>query len=135
MQSELLTYYFRKFVNHIVESTWSSPSLAEMVRHHLVVDWTRQATPPYAALYQVFDGVETYLEIHVLDARGYEDPIYDRGKALLRIGVNGALVSPDDEAAARRAFAQDVIRTCACGEPFSHWLDYYAHRKLDHLVG
>jgi hypothetical protein len=133
MRTELVTYYLRKFVNHIVDSTLYSPSLAEMVHHHLGVEWTRQRVPPYQGVYHVFDDGETYLELHVTDARGYLDHVYLRGLALLRIGVNGALVTPEDETFARSAFAGRPFRTCPhCHQQFDSWLDYYGHAKMAH---
>lgn len=133
MQSQLMTYYLRKFVNSVVESTLSSPSLAEMVRHHLWVDFTRQHQPPYLALYKVYDSEESYLELSVTDARGYDDTVYERGLALLKIGVNGALVSPDDEHYAQKAFEGRPFRICPrCQTPFARWLDFYGHIKTSH---
>ncbi len=133
MRSQIRTYYLRRFVNSIVDSTLSSPSLAEMVHHHLMVDFSRQHNPPYQAFYKVYDDREAYLELSVTDARGYSDPVYERGLALLKIGVNGALVSPDDEQYAARAFAGRPFRTCPyCQQPFSRWLDYYGHIQTNH---
>ena len=133
MHSQLRTYYFRKFVNTIVDATLMSPSLAELVSHHLSVDWRRQQRPPYLAVYQVFDDRESYLELSVTDARGYADPVYERGLALLKIGVNGALVSLEDETYAARAFEGRPFRTCPhCQRPFLRWLDYYGHIKTSH---
>lgn len=134
MRSQLITYYLRRFVNQIVDSTLSGPSLAEMVNHHLEADWTRMHVPPYAAVYKVFDREETFLELRVTDARGYEDRVYDRGCALLKIGVNGALTAPEDEAYARQLFPTQAFRTCpTCKTRFHNWFDYYGHIKLDHL--
>lgn len=133
MQSRLRTYYLRQFVNHVVESTLISPSLAEMVHHHLGVDWIRQFHPPFQALYKVYDEQEAYLELYVIDARGYDDAVFDRGLALLKIGVNGALVAPDDENHAARAFEGRPFRTCPhCLTPFTHWLEFYGHMKTSH---
>ncbi len=133
MHSQLKTYYLRKFVNHVVESTLTSPSLAEMLRHHLWVDWTRQHYHPYLALYKVYDARESFLELSVTDARGYEDAVFERGLALLKIGVNGALATPDDEQYAERTFEGRPFRTCPrCQTPFARWLDYYGHIKTSH---
>ncbi len=133
MHNQLRTYYFRKFVNTLVDSTWESPSLAEMVRHHLRVDWTRQHQPPYLAMYQVYDEHESFLELWVVDAHGYSDTVYERGLALMRIGVNGALASPEDELGATRMFEGQPFRTCPyCHTPFARWLDYYGHIKTSH---
>lgn len=133
MKSQIRTYYFRKFVNAIVDSTLVSPSLAEMVRHHLWVEWIRERRPPYLALYKVYDDQESYLELCVTDARGYGDSVYERALALLKIGVNGALVSSDDESYAAQAFAGRPFRTCPyCHTPYARWLDYYGHIKTSH---
>jgi len=133
MRSQLITYYLRKFVNQVVDSTLVSPSLAELVQHHLWVEWVRQHRPPYQAIYQVFDAQETFLELVVTDAVGYQDEVFQRGLALLRIGVNGALVSPEDEDYARKTFHGQPFRTCPhCGRQFHGWLDYYGHVKIDH---
>ena len=133
MKNQLMTYYLRRFVNSIVESTLTSPSLAEMVHHHLSVEWTRQQYPPYQAWYQVYDEDESYLELAVTDACGYEDAVYMRGLALLKIGVNGALVSPDDESYAAQTFEGRPFRTCRkCPISFSRWLDFYGHVKMSH---
>ncbi len=133
MRSQIRTYYLRKLVNQLVDSTMTSPSLAEMVRHHLSVEWVRYPHPPYQALYRVHDEREAYWELTVTDARGYPDPVYERGLALLRIGVNGALASSDDESFAQRAFVGQPFRTCPhCQEPFERWLDYYGHIKTTH---
>lgn len=135
MRSQLRTYYLRKFVNSIVDSTLESPSLAELLRHHLWVDWMRQQHPPYHAVYKVYDDHEAYLELQVVDAAGYADPVYFRGLALLKIGVNGALVSPEDESYADRTFEGQPFRTCPyCRQPFPRWLDYYGHIKTNHWV-
>lgn len=133
MQSQIETYYFRKLVNHIVDSTLMTPSLAEMVRHHLLVDWTRQLRAPYSAVYKVYDDRESFLELKVTDARAYPDPVYLRGAALLKIGVNGALMSSDDESFAAQTFQGRPFRTCPhCQSPFLHWLDYYGHISTAH---
>ena len=133
MNSQLRTYYFRRLVNTIVDSTLSSPSLAEMVHHHLLVDWTREHHPPYRAVYKVFDDGSAYLELSVVDARGYPDHVYERGLALMKIGVNGALVSLEDESFAAKAFEGRPFRTCPyCRAPFARWLDYYGHIKTSH---
>ena len=133
MRREFVTYYFRKFVNSVVDSTLISPSLAEMVNHHIWVDFSRQHTPPYQALYKAFDRQDCYLEFSITDARGYDNSLYERGLALLKIGVNGALVSPDDESYAQHAFEGRPFRTCQyCGQPFSRWLDFYGHIKTNH---
>lgn len=133
MHSQVITYYLRNFVNNVVESTLTSPSLAEMVHHHLWVDWKRQHHPPYLALYKVYDAQEAFLELAVTDARSYEDAVYERGLALLRIGVNGALATPEDESYAARAFSGRPFRTCPrCLEPFNQWLDFYGHVKTSH---
>ncbi|MCY0880286.1 MAG: hypothetical protein OWU84_15290, partial [Firmicutes bacterium] len=59
--------------------------------------------------------------------------VYERGLALLKIGVNGALVSPDDESYAAQAFNGRPFRTCPhCQEPFPRWLDFYGHIKTSH---
>lgn len=127
------TYYFRNFVNSIVDSTLESPSLAEMVHHHLSVNWVRQHHPPYQVIYRIYDDRESFLEVDVTDARGYADRLYIRGLALLKIGVNGALVSPDDESYAEQAFEGRPFRTCPyCRQAFSRWLDFYGHIKTNH---
>lgn len=133
MHSQLKTYYLRKFVNNVVESTLTSPSLAEMLRHHLWVDWMRQHYPPYLALYKIYDAQESFLELSVTDARGYEDAVFEQGLALLKIGVNGALATPDDEQYAERTFEGRPFRICPrCQTPFARWLDYYGHIKTSH---
>ncbi len=133
MRTQIRTYYLRKFVNQIVDSTLITPSLAEMVRHHLWVDWTREHQPPFLAVYNVFDDQESYLEIDVVDSRGYPDPVYERGLALLKIGVNGALTSAEDDSFAAKAFAGQPFRVCPyCRAPFARWLDFYGHIKTTH---
>ena len=133
MRSQLRTYHLRKFINQIVDSTLMTPSLAEMVRHHLRVNWTREHQAPFLAFYQVFDEQESYLELYVLDSRGYPEPLYERGLALLKIGVNGALASPDDDSYATQAFAGRPFRVCPyCQTPFARWLDFYGHIKTAH---
>lgn len=133
MYSRIRTYYLRKFVNTIVDSTWTSPSLAELVRHHLSVDWTRQPVPPYAVVYRVFDEREDYLALAVTDAPAYLDVVYERGLALLKIGVNGALASIEDETYAERTFKGTPFRTCPrCRQPYARWFDYYGHIRTNH---
>lgn len=136
MKSAMATYSFKKFINQVVDSTESSPSLAEMVQKHLEVDWSRQRISPYWAVFAVHDKRERLLELRVTDARQYLDDVYRRGAALLRIGVNGALVSPEDEEWAHAVFRQETFRTCRqCGARFERWLDYYGHAKLEHWGG
>ncbi len=133
MASQLFTYSLRNFVNQIVESTEYSPSLAEMVQTHLEVDWSRQTRSPFHAVFAVHDKRERFIELRVTDANGYSDDVYRRGRALLRIGVNGALTNPDDEEFAQSVFAQRRFRTCRiCGRAFQTWLDYYGHKRLEH---
>jgi hypothetical protein len=133
LKSDIQTYFLKKLINQLVDSTIISPSLAEMVRHHLWVDWTRQHRPPYMATYKVFDNHESYLELVVTDAPGYPDRVYERGLALMKIGVNGALASSDDEFFASEIFGGRPFRTCKdCGRPFRRWLDYYGHIKTTH---
>jgi hypothetical protein len=134
MRAHLATYYLRKWINAIVDSTETSPSLAEMMKEHLEVDWARLKAPPYEAIYAVHNKKERLIELRVVDARNYLDEVYQRGWALLRIGVNGALVTPEEEEVARSLFATDTFRTCrVCGARFSSWLDYYGHLKLAHF--
>jgi len=133
MQANIVTYYLRKFANSVVDSTFTSPSLAEMVHHHLRADWSRQVRHPYFVYYQVYDAQNCFLEFSIADARGYADVVYERCLALLIIGVNGALVSPDDEEFASRVFGGIPFRICSyCAKPFSGWLDYYGHVKINH---
>ncbi|MBX5467715.1 MAG: hypothetical protein K6U14_09540 [Firmicutes bacterium] len=134
MRAHLRTYYLRKWINAIVESTETSPSLAEMMREHLEVDWARLSAPPYEAIYAVHNKKERLIELRVVDARSYLDDVYRRGWALLRIGVNGALTTPEEEAEARAIFATDTFRSCRiCHARFASWLEYYGHVKLAHL--
>jgi len=133
VNTQVKTYYLRKLVNTIVDGTLTSPSLAEMVHHHLAVEWLRESRAPYRAVYTVCDEQEEFVQLTVTDARGYSDPVYERGLALLKIGVNGALVSLEDESYAARTFAGQPFRTCPhCRQPFAHWLDYYGHVKTTH---
>lgn len=135
MKSQLLTYYLRKLINHLVDSTLTGPSLAEMVRHHLTADWVRVHLPPYPVIYQVYDRDETFIELRVTDASGYPDDTYEKGCALLKIAVNGALLAPEDEAYARRVFPLTAFRTCPiCRLEFGTWFEYYGHVKLDHMA-
>lgn len=133
MRSQIGTFAFRRFINAVVDSTETTPSLGEMVHHHLEVDWARMKSSHYHALIAVHDARERWIELRIDDARVYPDALYERGRALLSIGVNGALVTPEDEDRARQAFRTRVFRTCrTCGERFSSWLDYYAHIKTAH---
>lgn len=134
MKSQFVTYYLRKFVNHLVDSTMDSPSLAEIVEHHLTAEWVRMTVPPYAVLYKIYDPHEIYMELKVTDGRHYPDEVYERGQALLAIGVNGALTTPEDDAFARKVFRARTFRTCTrCHKAYATWFDYYGHVKLDHL--
>ena len=136
MSSRLITYALRNFVNQIVDSTEQSPSLAEMLKKHLEVDWSRQGVTPFYVIYAVHDKSERFIELSVTDASGYPDEVYRRGHALLRIAVNGALTSPEDEEFAHAIFAQQQFRSCrVCGERFDTWLAYYGHAKLEHWGG
>lgn len=133
MEANLSTYALRRYVNEVVESTERGPSLAEMVRHHLDVQLDQQAKTPYAVWYTVHDARERWIHLRVVDARGYPSSLYRRGQALLRIGVNGALASPDDDAALTDAFGSTVFRTCkTCGFQARSWFEYYGHVKLEH---
>jgi hypothetical protein len=133
MEAQLTTYHFRKYVNEVVESTETSPSLAEMVHHHLEVRLDRQHEAPFHVWYVVHDAEERWIRLRVVDARGYPADLYRRGAALLRVGVNGALASPDDEAFLAEAFGSEVFRTCKrCGFKARGWFEYYGHLKLEH---
>lgn len=133
MHSRLPTYALRRLVNQILQSTEDSPSLAEMIKEHLEVDWSRQKASPYYALYAVHNHHERFIEISVFDARGYPDQVYLKGQALLRIGVNGSLANPEDEAFASATFGQRRFRSCpVCHRGFDNWLDYYGHTHLAH---
>ncbi len=133
MQSHLRTYYLRRLVNHLVDATLTSPSLAEMVHHHLSVGWSRASDPPYLGAYQVYDERESYVTLVVVDARVYSDALYQSGLALLRIAVNGALASEADESFARDKFPGRPFRTClSCSQSFMGWLDFYGHIKMEH---
>ena len=133
MEHLLSTYHLRRYINALVESTETSPSLAEMVRHHLSVAHRRLQAPPFHVWFEVHDDREPWLRLRVTDSRGYPDSLYQRGEALLRVGVNGALASPDDEAAVQRVFGTTVFRTCrTCGYRATGWLDYYGHLKFEH---
>lgn len=118
----------------MVASTERTPSLAELVRHHLEVDWSRMSRPPFHAMFAVHDTQSRWLELNVVDADSYSDALYRRGRALLCIGVNGALATPQDEERAKNEFGTSVFRTCRlCGDRFETWLSYYGHVKMDHL--
>lgn len=133
MEAKLSTYYLRRYINEVVASTETSPSLAELVEHHLDVGFRRQSRSPFHAWYEVHDPHERWLMLRVTDARGYPDTVYQRGQALLRIGVNGALASPADEEFAHQVFGSPVFKTCRhCGYGATGWLDYYGHLKLAH---
>lgn len=140
MEHRLDTYHLRRYVNIIVESTITSPSLAEMVHHHLDVLFARRTGPATGAhereaeaWYEIHDVEERFIRLAVSDARAYPDSLYRRGQALLRIGVNGALANPDDDAFAKEVFGRAVFRTCRhCGYRSEGWLDYYGHLKLGH---
>ncbi len=133
MDHLLSTYHLRRFVNMLVDSTETSPSLAEMVRHHLSVAFARLKTPPFYVWYEVHDDQEPWLRLGVTDGRGYPDAVYRRGEALLRIGVNGALANPDDDLYAQQVFGTPVFRRCRiCGYEAKGWLDHYGHLKLEH---
>jgi hypothetical protein len=133
MEARLTTYHLRKFVNAVVDSTETSPSLAEMVHHHLEVSLDPQREPPFHVWYVVHDDVERWIRLRVVDARGYPDDLYRRGAALLRVGVNGALASPDDDRYLQEAFGSRVFRTCKrCGFQAHGWFEYYGHLKLEH---
>lgn len=133
MEHLLDTYHLRRYVNAIVDSTETAPSLAEMVHHHLDVHFDRTRTPPFEAWFEVRDARERWLRLRVTDSRVYPDAVYRRGHALLRIGVNGALSSPDDDRFAKEVFGSTTFRTCRrCGYRSDGWLDYYGHLKLEH---
>ena len=130
----LNTLRLARWVNHMVDATLTSPSLAEMVGHHLDAAWNRMGTQ--FGSYRIYDSRETYLAVRILDAGGYSDDYYERGRALMSIGVNGALVSPIDEAALVKWFPHQAFRTCPqCQEAFQTWFDYYGHLYLDHFPG
>ncbi len=134
MRNQLKTTHLRRLVNQLVDSTVVTPSLAEMLRHHLETEWTRLSRPPYDAIYHVHDGQETFIELRVLDASAYQDIVYEKGRALLSIGVNGALASPGDEERVNRLFPNHAFRTCPhCHQRFERWFDYYGHIHLDHF--
>ncbi len=140
MEHRLDTYHLRRYVNIIVESTVTSPSLAEMVHHHLDVLFARGTrrgsgnhAPDAEAWYEVHDVDERFIRLLVSDARAYPDSLYRRAQALLRIGVNGALANPDDDQFAHEVFGRTLFRTCPhCGYRCDGWLDYYGHMKLGH---
>jgi hypothetical protein len=133
VDARVSTYHLRRYVNEVVESTVTSPSLAEMVRHHLEVRRDTQHEPPYHMWYVVHDQRERWIRLRVIDARGYPEDLYRRGEALLRVGVNGALANPDDEAFLSRTFGSQVFRTCKrCGFQAYGWFEYYGHLKLEH---
>lgn len=133
MEHLLDTYHLRRYVNAIVDSTETSPSLAEMVHHHLEVHFDRRVAPPFEAWFEVHDAREPWLRLRVTDCRGYPDSLYQKGEALLRIGVNGALSSPEDDQYAQTVFGRSTFRTCRrCGYRSNGWLDYYGHLKLEH---
>lgn len=133
MEHLLDTYHLRRYVNAIVDSTETSPSLAEMVRHHLEVHFGRRVTPPFEVWFEVHDENERWIYLRVTDSRAYPDILYRRGQALLRIGVNGALASLDDDEFARDVFGGPTFRSCRrCGFKADGWLDYYGHLKLEH---
>lgn len=133
MQAKLSTYHLRRYINALVGSTEYSPSLAEMLHHHLEVAYDRQKATPFHLWYEVHDDEEQWIRLHVIDARGYPERLYLRGQALLRIGVNGALASPDDDAFAHHVFGTEVFRTCRyCGYQSPGWFDYYGHLNLEH---
>ncbi len=135
MRKMLATYSLRKLVNTLVEASLSSPSLAEMVHHHLDVSWTVPRVPTLYPFYRVSDGAVVYWELFVTDHRGYGPLLYQRALALLTIGINGALATPDDEAQAHKLFPARAFRTCPdCHAPFPSWLDYYGHTKIEHLL-
>ncbi|HBQ93862.1 MAG: hypothetical protein C7B43_05700 [Sulfobacillus benefaciens] len=132
MRKPLQTYYLRKLINTLVDASLTSPSLAEMVHHHLQVEWIRGRR---LSQYRIFDSREVYWELSVIDAHGYTDLLYQQGLALLAIAVNGALVAPSDEERAKQLFPSRAFRTCPyCGQRFHSWLDYYGHYQLDHLL-
>ncbi|WP_020376656.1 hypothetical protein [Sulfobacillus thermosulfidooxidans] len=133
MRKPLQTYYLRKLINTLVDATLTSPSLAEMVHHHLQVEWIRGQM---LSQYRVFDSRgEVYWELSVIDAHGYTDMLYQQGLALLTIAINGALVTPKDEERAKELFPNRAFRTCPyCHQRFHSWLEYYGHYKLDHLL-
>ncbi len=129
---QLTTYALRRWVNQIVDATMASPSLAEMVQHHLDIRWRRLGSR--IAYYSVQDCDEVYLDLRVVDASGYPDDLYERARALIRVGVNGALLSPADEASVAQWFPNQAFRTCPhCQKPFQSWFDYYGHLHLDHF--
>lgn len=133
MSGRLATYHLRRFINQIVQATEHSPSLAEMVQAHLEVDWSRQATTPFHAIFAVHNKAERFVELQVVDAQGYPDTLYQKGQALLKIGVNGALANASDEAFAQTIFGQTHFRSCrVCGQGFDTWFDYYGHARLEH---
>ena len=132
MRKPLQTYYLRKMINTLVDASLTSPSLAEMVHHHLQVEWVRGQM---LSQYRIFDSQEVYWELSVVDAQGYADMLYQQGLALLAIAINGALVTPSDEERAKNLFPNRAFRTCPyCHRKFHSWLDYYGHYKLDHLL-
>lgn len=134
MKNQLKTAHLRRLINQLVDSTVLTPSLAEMLRHHLDAEWTRLSRPPYSAIYQVHDDQETYIELRVIDASAYQDIVFEKGRALLSIGVNGALLSPEDEARVNRLFPHHSFRTCPhCQMRFDNWFDYYGHIHLNHF--
>lgn len=135
MRAQLRTYYLRKWVNAIVDSTESTPSLGEMVKRHLEVDWARISFAPFEAIYAIHDKNERLLELRVTDAHHYRDQVFRQGEALLRVGVNGIMATPEDEAFARNVFGSETFRTCkVCGQAFGGWFDYFGHIKVEHLA-
>ncbi len=129
------TYYLRKVINQLVESSLEGPSLGEMVRHHLRVEWQDPPPPLRFSHYRVYDRDTVYWEIAVTDRPVYNDLIYLRGLALITIGVNGSLVTPAEESQARALFPHTAFRTCRlCGEAFDSWIDYYGHKKMSHWL-
>ncbi|MCY0885564.1 MAG: hypothetical protein OWV35_06720, partial [Firmicutes bacterium] len=68
MRAQLGTFALRRFINAVVDSTEVTPSLGEMVHHHLEVDWARMKTTPYHALFAVHDSRERWIELRIEDA-------------------------------------------------------------------
>ncbi|PSR36214.1 MAG: hypothetical protein C7B44_10235 [Sulfobacillus thermosulfidooxidans] len=135
MKKLLATDALRRLVNTLVDASLTSPSLAEMVHQHLLVEWVPTSIPGDYPTYQISADNTIYWELEISDSASHRALLYQQALALLRIGVNGALVTPQEERMAHKLFPMRVFRTCpSCQQPFRSWLDYYGHLKLDHLL-
>lgn len=104
---QLTTHGLRRWVNQVVDATITSPSLAEMVCHHVEAHWGRVASR--TVYYRIEDTAEIYLHLEIVDARGYTDNLFERGRALMGAGINGVLMSPSDEASLEHRLSESGI--------------------------